>query len=194
MTLLILGIAIWSAAHLLPALAAGQRNELVARIGEPRYKLVFTIVILTSLGLMITGWKEADYVTVYQAATSLRVVTLLLMLISMLLFVVSATKNNLRRRLRHPQMIAVIIWSVAHLLSNGDAASLVLFGGLGVWAAIEIIVINRRDGQWQKPGQQPRKNDITTIAVGLAAFVALLLLHPWISGVNLIQVSAGLTG
>lgn len=191
MTLLILGIVIWSTAHLAPALATGRRNELVARIGEPRYKLVFTVVILTSLGLMIAGWKAADYVTVYGVATSLRAVTLLLMLISMLLFVASATKNNLKRRLRHPQMTAVILWSIAHLLSNGDAASVVLFGGLGVWAAIEIIAINRRDGQWQKPGKQARRNDIVTIAVGLAAFAALLLLHPWISGVNLIRVTAG---
>jgi uncharacterized membrane protein len=191
MTLLILGIAIWSAAHLFPALAENRRNELVARIGEPRYKLVFTVIILASLGLMITGWKEADYVPVFEAAVSLRVVTLVLMLISLLLFVASATKNNLKRRLRHPQMTAVIIWSIAHLLSNGDAASLVLFGGLGVWAAIEIITINRRDGQWQKPARQARKNDIATLAVGLAAFVTLLLLHPWISGVNLIRVSAG---
>ena len=191
MTLLILGIAIWSTAHLLPALAEDRRNDLVARIGEPRYKLVFTVIILTSLGLMIAGWKEAHYVPVYEIATSLRVVALMLMLISILLFVASATKNNLKRRLRHPQMTAVIIWSIAHLSANGDAASIVLFVGLGVWAAIEIITISRRDGAWQKPPVQPRGNDIKTLVAGLVAFVVLLMLHPWMSGVRLVQVTTG---
>jgi uncharacterized membrane protein len=191
MTLLILGIVLWSAAHLLPALATGTRQRLIEKIGEPRYKLVFTIVIVLSLGLIITGWRSAGYVAVYDTAASMRVPTLALMLISILLFASSATRNNVKRRLRHPQMTAVIVWSAAHLLSNGDATSLVLFGGLAVWAIIEMIAINRRDGAWQKPPVQPRGNDIKTLVAGLVAFVVLLMLHPWISGVKLFHITTG---
>jgi uncharacterized membrane protein len=191
MAILIAGIVIWGAAHLLPALATEPRRQLIARIGEPRYKLIFTLFIFLSLGLIIAGWKSAPYSVVYPVAASMRLPAVALMLIAILLFAISATRNNFKRRLRHPQMTAVIVWSLAHLLSNGDAASLVLFGGFAVWAVVEIVAINRRDGTWQKPGEQPLKNDLVTIAAGLLGFIAALLLHPWIAGTSLVRISAG---
>jgi uncharacterized membrane protein len=191
MTFLILGIVVWSVAHLLPAIARGPRQRWIEKIGEPRYKLAFTLTIALSLALIIGGWKSAEYVSLYPVAMSTRWLALALMLVSIILFAVSATRNNFKRWLRHPQMLSVILWSIAHLLSNGDAASLVLFGGLALWAAIEIVAINRRDGEWQKPARQPRKNDVIAVLAGLLGFVTALLLHPWLSGVSLVQLSGG---
>ena len=191
MTYLILGIVVWSVAHLLPALATGPRQRWIEKIGEARYKLAFTLIIALSLTLIIGGWRSADHVSLYPVAMSTRWLALALMLVSIILFAISATRNNFNRWLRHPQMLSVILWSVAHLLSNGDAASLVLFGGLAVWAVIEIVAINRRDGEWQKPAKQPRKNDVIAVLAGFLGFVAALLLHPWLAGVSLVQLTGG---
>ena len=46
--------------------------------------------------------------------------------------------------IRHPQLTAVKLWALAHLLVNGDSASLLLFGGLLVWAVLEVVIINNR--------------------------------------------------
>jgi hypothetical protein len=78
----------------------------------------------------------------------------------------------------------VATWAGAHLLANGDSRSLVLFGGLGVWAVLEIILINRRDGAWEKPEPLPLSADVTPLIAAAVAFAVLLFVHPWISGVS----------
>jgi uncharacterized membrane protein len=77
----------------------------------------------------------------------------------------------------------MLTWSVAHLVSNGDSRSLVLFGGLGGWALVEMIVINRRDGAWIKPEPAGMPRSLIPLAIGAVAWVLLAFLHPWIAGV-----------
>ena len=93
------------------------------------------------------------------------------------LFFGSQTKTNIKRFIRHPQMLGVILWSVAHLLVNGDSRSVLLFGGMGAWAILEIVFCNLRDGAWQKPGPSPLKWDVATLVIGGIAFAVLVLLH-----------------
>ena len=71
----------------------------------------------------------------------------LLMLLAVYLMVSSDLKTRVTGLIRHPQLTAVKAWCVAHLLVNGDAASLVLFGGLLTWAVVTVILINRQDGK-----------------------------------------------
>ena len=99
------------------------------------------------------------------------------------LFVGAQTKTNIKRYTRHPQMLAVILFSLAHLLVNGEVRSTLLFGGLGVWAVLEILFCNRRDGEWRKPGPSALTWDLVTVVVGAVAFAILLLLHEKLFGV-----------
>lgn len=189
MSLLVLGILLWSVAHLIPAVAIGPRSALLDRLGAKRYRLIFSIVIVTAIVLMVRGWKTATPTLVYATDPGMRFVAIALMIVAMILFVASNAPGNIRRILRHPQLLSVIIWCAAHLLTNGDSASLVLFGGLGVWAIVQIIATNRRDGAWQRRESVPARKDVITILVGLATFAILLVLHQWISGVALIRIS-----
>ena len=86
--------------------------------------------------------------------------------------------------IRHPQLAAVKLWALAHLLVNGDAASLILFGGLLVWAVLEVVMINSQDGKklLTKPRpSMPREFAaiaITLLLYGVTAYVHGSLGYP----------------
>ena len=81
-----------------------------------------------------------------------------MMLIAVFVFALGHSKGKSRAWLRNPMLISVMIWAVAHLLVNGDLASLILFGGLGAWAFVDRLMINARTPDWtpKAPGTTAR--------------------------------------
>jgi uncharacterized membrane protein len=104
----------------------------------------------------------------------------LLMLIAVFVYGMSMSKGRTRAWLRHPQLTAVVIWSVAHLLVNGDLPSLVLFGGLGLWAIANMAAINARDGAWVRPEPGPAKGDLRLVIITLVLYAAIAGVHTWL--------------
>ena len=141
--LLVAGVALWSAAHLFKRIAPDAR----ANMGD-RGKGVVALALLASVVLMVIGFRGAAFVHVWTPPTWATHINNLLMLISLYLFAAGDTKASLTRKMRHPMLTGFIIWAAAHSFVNGDVASLILFGGLGVWAIAEIIVINRAEPDW----------------------------------------------
>ena len=82
--------------------------------------------------------------------------------------------------MRHPMLLGIVIWAVAHLLVNGDVASLVLFGGLGLWALAEMAVINRAEGPWSAPAEGPIVNDAKIAVLALVLYAAFAGVHYWL--------------
>lgn len=183
MTLLIAGVVLWSISHLFPAAAPGARANLADRFGEGPYKGLFALDIILALVLIVLGWKAATPTPIYTPPLYGSPVPSIFLVIAVLLFVTSKAPNNLKRYIRHPQLSAVLFWGIGHLLTNGDSRSLVLFGGLALWAAVQIVFTNKRDGQWKKPNSVPLPKDIITIAVAVAVFAGLLYFHESLFGV-----------
>ncbi len=186
MGLLILGLIIWIVAHLFPALAPYKRKKLILKMGVIPYKLVFAGTIISSITLMVFGWKSIEAVQLYSLPDWSRYVTLLLVLLSFILFVAAQVKTNIKRILRHPQLTALVLWSIGHLLVNGDSRSLTLFLGLLIWAKLQIIFTNKRDGKRVIPDKVPVLNDVLTFVGGIAAFAAVLYAHPYFTGVSIL--------
>jgi uncharacterized membrane protein len=182
MSKLTLGVFLWSFTHLIPASFSGLRKGLVARLGENGYKGVFTLLMVLAIYLVISGWKATVPETVYIPPFWGRHVTALLVLAGFVLFFAPYPANNIRRTLRHPQLTGVACWGIGHLLANGEGRSIVLFGGLALWAIIEMVVINRRDGTWTPPAAVARKNDIVLVAAGLVIYVIVAGAHQWLFG------------
>lgn len=182
MTKLALGVLLWSFTHFIPAAFTGFRKTLVARLGENPYKGVFLLLMALALYLIISGWKATQPVSVYAPPAWGRYGTALLTLIGFILFFAPYSANNIKRFLRHPQLTGVVLWGAGHLLANGEGRSLVLFGGLAAWAIVEMVLINRRDGAWDKPAPAPRKNDAIRVAIGITAFVIVAAAHRWLFG------------
>ncbi len=183
MTLLILGVALWWAAHLFKRLAPGPR----AKLGEPGKGLV-TVLLIISVVLMVIGYRGADG-TVYWGREPMWVgINNILMVLAIYCFAASGAKGAkvwLGTRLRHPQLTGFSIWAVAHLLVNGDTPSFVLFGGLLVWAVIEVLIINAQEGPWQRPPRAPAKKEVVAIIMTLIVTAVVMAIHyalgvtPW---------------
>lgn len=187
--LLIGGILIWIVVHLTKSVTPGLRTSLINSIGEGPYKGLFSLTLIGAIVMMVMGWKATSPVLVYELPAGTRHVTMALMWLALILFVSARLPNDFKRILRHPQLTGVIIWAFAHLLSNGDSRSLWLFGGMFVWAHLEIIFINRRDGPRQNPEAVGLMRTFIPVAVGTVLLIVLAWFHPWLSGVSILPAN-----
>jgi len=183
MGLLITGMVVWCAVHLFPAALPSSRNGLVERLGANAYRGLFALVILASLAAIVFGWKTAPQQAVYSPPLLGSPLPSGLVYIGIILFMAAQFPTNIKRFLRHPQLTGVIIWGIGHLLTNGEQRSVLLFGGLSLWALVQILLTNRRDGSWIKPAPAALKSDLITVTIGTAVFAAFFVLHPWLFGV-----------
>lgn len=181
---LILGLALWSGVHLIPIAARPFRARLIERLGAQPYQGVFALAIVTSIVLMVVGWRSTPPVPVYLPPAWGRWAAFPLVLVGFVLFAASALPCNIKRVLRHPQLTGVATWAGAHLLANGESRSLWLFAGLGVWAVVAMLGINRRDGAWERPGPLPLSADAKPVLAGVVAFAVLFASHAFIFGVS----------
>jgi uncharacterized membrane protein len=181
---LVLGVLIWSFAHFIPAMAVEFRKNLVAKLGENPYKGIFSLVMVLALYLIISGWRAALPESIYLPALWARHAALLFVLFGFVLFFSPYAPTNFKRVLRHPQLTGVACWGIGHLLVNGEARSIVLFGGLAAWAIIETLLLNRRDGAWVKPGPAPVKNDLILVLAGTVVYAVVAISHQWLFGVS----------
>lgn len=177
MTLLILGLALWWAAHLLKRLAPRWRAALPK--GGPD-RGIMSVVILLSVVLMVLGYRGAEITPLFELPTGARPINYLMMFGAVLLFGMAGSKGRLGTHLRHPMLLGMITWAISHLLVNGDLASLVLFGGLGVWAVTTIFVINAKAGPWTRPAPGPASGDIKLLIISIVAYLAITTIHHFI--------------
>ena len=182
MKLIIAGLIIWSLVHLVPSVAQPLKLKIKGKLGENGYKLIFTVLILASLALIVFGWRSTVPTTLYVLPLYTRHIAMFLVLIGFILFGASNYPTRIKSVVRHPQLTGVIVWAAAHLLLNGDSRSLVLFGGLGVWALLEIILINRREGDWVKPAAPGWARELRGLVISLVVFVVIVMIHPYIAG------------
>ncbi|MEX5728243.1 putative membrane protein [Rhodovulum iodosum] len=174
---LILGVLLWSAAHLFKRLAPGAHGRLVGTIGEGGTKGVVAVAIVASIVLMVVGYRMADTPTLWGRTAAMTGFNNLLVLFAFYLYAASGAKTRITRIIRHPQLIGFKTWAVAHLLVNGDVASIVLFGGLLAWGVAEMALINRAEPNWTPPPRPPAKKELVAVAGGIVVFGVVALLH-----------------
>jgi uncharacterized membrane protein len=175
MTLLLVGIGLWWAGHFWKRVLPSVR----ARMGE-RGKGVAALIIVAGLVTMIMGFRGAALETVFIPPPWGRHANNLAMLVAVILLGMGSSKGKLRTWLRHPMLTGVLVWAVAHLLVNGDLASVVLFGSMGVWAVAEMVVISAKDGPWKRPEPGPIGGDVRLIVISLVLFGVIAAIHTWI--------------
>jgi uncharacterized membrane protein len=143
MTLLIIGIIVFLGVHLLPTVA-DLRAQLVSSLGEAGYKIAFSLLSLASLALLIYGFATAPVVQLWSPPAWIRWVAIVLMLPAFIFLVAAYVPGRIRARLKHPFLVAVKTWALAHLLANGDLASMILFGSFLAYAVYDRITLKHR--------------------------------------------------
>ena len=145
------------------------------------------LLLLGSVGLMIYGWRTTPAEFVYDPPGWGRHLNMLLMFFAIYLIGVAQGKSRVKQWIRHPMLTGVLVWAAGHLLANGDNRSLVLFGGLGLWALISIITISRNEGPWVKPAKiATLGRELLSLAIVAILYVILVFIHPWIAGVPVV--------
>jgi uncharacterized membrane protein len=94
--------------------------------------------------------------------------------------------SRIKGWLRHPMLVAVKIWALAHLLANGDLGGMILFGSFLAWAVVDRISVKRRGlvGADRQPGFTC--SDAIIVIAGTVAYVVMMFAHPWVIGVAVI--------
>jgi len=185
--ILVFGLIAFLGAHLFVTCRA-QRSAVIARIGERPYKGIMALISL--IGIILIGYgfakyRAAGYIVVWEPPSWTRHVTVALLWPAIICVVASYSRGNIWRRLKHPMLVGVKLWAVAHLISNGDLGSIVLFGSILAWAVYDRITLKRRTD----PGAPPipvrgRANDIIAAVVGTLLYLALgFWFHPYVIGV-----------
>lgn len=175
MTFLILGLLLWWAGHFFKRALP----DLRARLGGAG-KGTVAAVVLTGVVLMIVGYRATDFVPVYDPPAWGRHVNNLLMLIAVILFGTGSSKSSLRRHVRHPMLTGMLLWAVAHLMANGDLASVVLFGGLGVWAVAEMLVINAREPVYHRWEGGSIGGTVRLLVISAVVYLVIGAIHAWL--------------
>ncbi len=185
MEILIGGLLLWALVHLSPSLLQTLRTGLIAKIGDNGYKALFSLLIIVSLVMISYGWRHTVPSHLYLLPAFTKHIAMLLILIAFILLGAAYYNTRIKILIRHPQLTGVVVWSFAHLLINGDSRSVLLFGCMGIWAILEMIFINRRDGIWIKPSAPRWSKEFTGLAISLVIFLVAAMAHPYLSGVAL---------
>jgi uncharacterized membrane protein len=172
MTLLIIGLLLWSGTHLFKRLFPTGRNAL-GKLGKP----VVAVILIVSVSFMVIGYSEANSVELLTAPAWAWHLNNGLMFAALFLLAVSKIKGVVRSKIRHPMLTAVAVWAAAHLLINSNPVAFILFGGLGLWSIAEIIVINRADGPWARPEIGLARRDLFMGFVASIVYVMILEVH-----------------
>ncbi len=184
MILLITGTILWALIHLMPSFAPGARNGMIAALGEKPYRGAFALAILASLALIVVGWRATPETFVYTLPPEARIVAFVLICIAFIVIGAAHHPSSIKRVIRHPMLTGVAIWAAGHLLVNGTTRALVLFGGLGLWALLEIVMINRRDGAAGEPARPGFSEELKGTFISAGILLILLFLHPYFAGVS----------
>ena len=193
------------------------RPWLVARFGECGFTLLYSLVSLCVLAWLVLAAGRAPHVILWDYEPWQNLVPLAAMLPVCVIVTLAIGRPNpfsfgganngsfdperpgLVRWMRHPLLVALAVWALAHLVPNGDLAHVLLFGVFAVFAFVGQRLVDRRrqrelGAHWDRlrlaVSQALRSSPplgtsgfVLRIAAGLLLYAVLLLLHPFLFGV-----------
>lgn len=222
MTSLVLACLLFLVSHLVVS-PSPLRPWLIGRMGQGAYLGLYSVVSLVALVWMGYAYGQAPFVPVWQPPPGMAHMALILVPLAFVLLVLSVATPNptagptgkaltegratgIIAVTRHPMMWAFTLWAVAHLLANGDLASILLFGTVLVVAQAGMVLLDRRKAREAPEGfarlaaatsrlpfvalvqgrarTSLREIGLVRILIGLGLAAAMLAAHPWLFGVS----------
>ena len=186
MLVLVLGIVVLLGAHVLTTFRE-TRTHLIERFGAGPYRIAYALVSIVGFLLIVRGfslYRAGGLIQIWDPPVWARHITIPLMLFAFIaLAAMNPAPSRIRGWLRHPMLVAIKIWALAHLLANGDAGGMLLFGSFLAFAVYDRIAVKKRGDYGAAPVSSFTRADAVTLGVGTAAYIAMILLHPVLIGV-----------
>jgi uncharacterized membrane protein len=186
MLILFIGIVVFLGVHTLTTFRE-TRTRLIERLGLGPFKGLYSLVAIAGFALIVLGfsrYRAEGLIILWTPPAWTRHLTILLMWFA---FVALACMNRapgkIRGWLRHPMLVAIKIWALAHLLANGDAGGMLLFGSFLAWAVFDRIAVKKRGDLGAMRIESFTRADAAALGVGTLAYVAMIFLHPVLIGV-----------
>ena len=186
--ILIVGLAVFLATHVFVSFREA-RALVIERVGLSLYRTLFVIISLVGLALIIWGYAQYrahDLIQLWSPPAFMRHITIGLVFFAAIFIVAAFFPSHIKTRLKHPMLAGVKAWALAHLLSNGDLGSVLLFGTFLAWGVYARIAAKRRGdiGAAATPAPDGWTSDVIVVALGTAIFLALgFWFHPYVIGV-----------
>lgn len=186
-TELALAFAAFLGTHAVPARPA-VRGPLVAMLGERLYLALYGGVSLVLLGWLIDAAGRAPYLELWAFQPWQLWLPNVAMPLACLFAAYGAGAVNplsfAGRRpeafepaapgiagvVRHPLLWAFLLWSVSHIVPNGDLAHALLFGSFAAFAGLGMVLLDRRQRRRLGPDEWRR----LTARTSFLPFAALL--------------------
>ncbi len=187
LAIMLVGLALFVGAHGVTT-QRKLRSDLISRLGETPYKGLYALASLAGILLIGYGfgiYRASGMIPVWSPPLWMSHVALLLNWPAIIMVVAAYSPGEIKRKLKHPMLAGVKLWAVAHLLSNGDLGSIILFGGILAWAVFDRISLKSRTD----PGAPPIpvggwRNDVIAVVAGTIVYLALVFVfHPLVIGV-----------
>ncbi len=184
MIFLAIAVLLFALVHLIPALP-GLKSRLKDRFGAA-YGPLFGLAATITLVAIITAWSFTAFEPIFEPVQYARFLNMAFSFIAFLFLGIFFFRGKLRQKIRFPFAIAVIFWAVGHLIANGDLSSLILFGGLLIFAVVFIILgltnqvfptLIVREG-----------HDTLSLLAGGSAYIGMVQIHEIFIGVPVIRI------
>ncbi len=178
MMFLALSVAAFSLLHLVSAYPP-LKQYLKDRIGVS-WGTLFGTAASISLVMIAIAWSMTDFVPVYDPPEWGRHANLTLSFFAFLLFAIFLLRGKWRQFLRFPMALAILFWASGHLFANGDLASVIMFGGLWVYAVLHLLL---GFAYGIKPTAIVHKwHDLLSVMLGVSLYLAMLVSHVYLIG------------
>jgi len=181
LAILVLGLIIFLGTHVFVTFR-DTRARLIARLGHG-YRALFALVAIAGLALIIWGYRAHEWIQVWSPPAFMRHITEGLMLFAAI-FIAALIPSHIKAWIKHPMVTSVKTWALAHLLSNGDLGSILLFGSFLLWGGYARMAAKRRGDSGFTNPPAGWTNDIIVVVLGVVAFFLLgYYFHPYLIGV-----------
>jgi len=208
-------LAFFFLSHSIPVRPAN-KTWVVRAIGPRGFTLAYSSLSVLALIWVVVAAGRAPFIGLWDWAPWQNHVTLLAMFLAVVIAALAIGRpnplsfggahNNLFDPsapgivgwVRHPLLAALLLWSLGHLVPNGNLAHLIVFGVFAVFSVLGTQIINRRqkrlmgEARWQALSQTSRSVTITSegvlrFAIGVGVYTLLIWLHGPVIGVYPLQ-------
>ena len=182
MHILLLGLAVFVVSHVLPM--TGAKPALKQRLGDRGYGAVFGVLSLVSLGLIVWGYSQTEYIGLYEPPMWGHHVTIFCVFAAILVLVSVLVPSHLRHWISNPLAVGFLLWAIGHLFANGDVASVVMFGTFAAYCIVSLLV--RPAPEVSSKIDVSLSGDVIAVAVAAVIFFIVFAAHPYIIGVHIL--------